>query len=138
MFSRGPKVRADKWLWYARFFKTRTLASTLCKSGKLRINSVRVGKASITVSVGDVLTFPKETDIRVIEVLSLGERRGSAPEAQTLYKDQAPITPASKVEKKIASIKDGGAVAVREVGSGRPTKAERRATEKLKGYGELD
>ena len=125
------KIRADKWLWYARFFKTRTLASQLCKSGKLRINGERVSKASVTVQVGDVLTFPKVNDIKVVKLLALGERRGPAVEAQTLYEDKSPIVP-SKAEMLEKSLKEGASV-YRESGAGRPTKAERRATDKLMG-----
>ncbi len=125
------KIRADKWLWYARFFKTRTLASQLCKSGKLRVNGERVSKASVTVQVGDVLTFPKVNDIKVVQLLALGERRGPAPEAQSLYDDQSPATP-TKAEEQEKAIK-GGKPVYRETGAGRPTKAERRATDKLMG-----
>tara|TARA_R110002096_G_scaffold57191_1_gene145257 strand:+ start:991 stop:1392 length:402 start_codon:yes stop_codon:yes gene_type:complete len=125
------KIRADKWLWYARFFKTRTLASQLCKSGKLRINGERVSKASVTVQVGDVLTFSKVNDIKVVQLLALGERRGPATEAQTLYDDQSPAMP-TKAEAQEKSIKEGASV-IRETGAGRPTKAERRATDKLMG-----
>lgn len=125
------KIRADKWLWYARFFKTRTLASQLCKSGKLRVNGERVSKASVTIQVGDVLTFPKVNDIKVVELLALGERRGPATEAQDLYEDQSLSAP-SKAEVQEKALKEGSGVH-RETGAGRPTKAERRATDKLMG-----
>ena len=130
------KIRADKWLWQARFFKTRTLASKLCRSGKMRVNGVRVTKASITIVIGDVLTFPQERNIRVVELLALGERRGPAPEAQALYDDQSPAVLSVPEARKLAA--QSGAVAIRDAGAGRPTKAERRATEKLKGEGGLD
>ncbi|MEX0298708.1 MAG: RNA-binding S4 domain-containing protein, partial [Kordiimonas sp.] len=100
------KIRADKWLWYARFFKTRTLASQLCRSGKLRVNGERVSKASVTVQVGDVLTFPKVNDIKVVQLLALGERRGPASEAQSLYDDQSPATP-TKAEEREKAAKEG-------------------------------
>lgn len=125
------KIRADKWLWYARFFKTRTLASQLCRSGKLRVNGERVSKASVTVQVGDVLTFPQVNDIKVVQLLALGERRGPAPEAQSLYDDQSPATP-TKAEEREKAAKEGAPM-YRETGAGRPTKAERRATDKLMG-----
>lgn len=120
-------LRIDKWLWYARFFKSRTLASKLCASGKLRRNSELIGKAHATLKEGDVLTFPKENDIRVIRVVALGTRRGPASEAQALYEDLEP--PEAKPKKK-AELSSG--VAVREAGAGRPTKAERRAIDKLR------
>ena len=121
--------RLDKWLWYARFFKSRSLATRFCHSGRLRINGTVIRKAHLNVHVGDVLTFPKAEDIRVVEIVELGRRRGPAPEAQALYKDLAPPeAPAVKRAKKAAS-----ANAVREPGSGRPTKRERRDLDKLRG-----
>ncbi|MBV1900780.1 MAG: RNA-binding S4 domain-containing protein [Kordiimonadaceae bacterium] len=130
------KIRVDKWLWQARFFKTRTLASKLCRSGKMRVNGERVTKASVAIAIGDVLTFPQKRAIRVVELLALGERRGPAPEAQALYDDQSPVVLTVSEAKKMAA--QTGAVAIRDAGAGRPTKAERRATEKLKGEGDLD
>jgi len=75
--------RLDKWLWYARFFKSRSLATKFCASGKLRVNEVVVKKAHYALKVGDVLTFPKGPYIRVVQVVALGARRGPAVEAQT-------------------------------------------------------
>jgi ribosome-associated heat shock protein Hsp15 len=90
-------IRIDKWLWFARFFKTRGLSAKLVNGGHLRVNAVRVAKASYSVGVGDVLTFPQADSVRVIEIADLGERRGPAPEAQTLYKDLLPVVPKEKV-----------------------------------------
>ena len=81
-FFDGERLRVDKWLWHARFFKSRTLSAKLAASGKLRVNREVVRKSGYTVKPGDVLTFPKGTDIRVIEIVGLGERRGPAAEAQ--------------------------------------------------------
>ncbi len=80
-------IRLDKWLWYARFFKTRTLAGEIAGSGKVRLNGQRVTKAAQTVRPGDVLTFPQARRIRVIRIEAVGERRGPAGEAATLYAD---------------------------------------------------
>lgn len=80
-------LRVDKWLWQARFFKTRALAADLAESGHLRINGQPTRKPGAGVGTGDVLTFPQGTRIRVIRILGLGERRGPATEAQTLYLD---------------------------------------------------
>ena len=80
-------LRIDKWLWQARFFKTRSLAAKLVQSGKLRINGDLISKPARNVSAGDVLTFPQELETRVIEIVELGTRRGPAPEAQILYTD---------------------------------------------------
>ena len=88
--------------------------------GKLRVNREVVRKSGYTVKPGDVLTFPKGKDIRVIEIVGLGERRGPAAEAQTLYRDLSPPQPKQRTE----------AVAKRDQGAGRPTKNERRAIRK--------
>ncbi|WP_340150728.1 RNA-binding S4 domain-containing protein [uncultured Sneathiella sp.] len=119
-------IRVDKWLWYARFFKSRSLAAKLVQSRKLRINSVVTTKASATVKAGDVLTFAQARNIRVIRIVNIGTRRGPAPEAQTLYEDLAP--PQQKEDKADPAPMP---VAKREAGAGRPTKAERRALDKL-------
>ena len=91
-----------------------------------------VRKAHLGVRTGDVLTFPKGRDIRVVRVVGLGTRRGPATEAQTLYDDLEPPEPSGKREH------DEGrpsAAARRERGSGRPTKRERRDTDRLKRRG---
>ena len=121
----GVKIRLDKWLWHARFFKTRSIASKICKGGKVRINGEHAVKASSTVQPGDVLTFPQANDIKVIKVLAPGVRRGPAVEAQNLYEDLTP--------KKLESEKTfrPALPGKREDGAGRPTKAERRAIDKL-------
>jgi ribosome-associated heat shock protein Hsp15 len=114
-----PGLRIDKWLWQARFFKTRSLAAKLVQSGKLRLNGDLISKPSRMVSEGDVLTFPKALDTRVIEVRALGTRRGPAPEAQGLYCDLAPP------ERKPAFTASPNA-------AHRPTARERRAIQKFK------
>lgn len=80
-------IRLDKWLWQARFFKTRALASKLCAAGRVRIDGERVTKAHAAIRLGHVLTFPQARDIRVVRVVALGARRGPAAEARTLYED---------------------------------------------------
>lgn len=120
-------LRIDKWFWYARFFKSRTLANTFCGSGKLRINGQVTHKANQSLRVDDILTFPLNQHVRVIKVVMLGTRRGPAAEAQSLYEDLDPPVPMKKKDK----IKTG--VAVREAGTGRPTKTDRRALDKLRG-----
>jgi ribosome-associated heat shock protein Hsp15 len=81
------KIRLDKWLWHARFFKTRTLASRVVKSGTLRINGIKIRKGSSLTKLGDFLSFPKDNQIRTVQVLSLSDSRRSASEAITLYLD---------------------------------------------------
>jgi ribosome-associated heat shock protein Hsp15 len=119
-----PGLRLDKWLWHARFFKTRSLASQYCLSGRLRVNGVPTAKAHYAARVGDVLTFPLGDDIRVVKIVALGERRGPAPEAQTLYEDLTVRTPRRETA-------DDDSPAAREPGAGRPTKSDRRAIDRL-------
>ena len=82
--------RIDKFLWFARFTKSRTLAATIVSAGRVRINGERCEKPSSTVKIGDVLTFPAGAQVRVIKVINGGERRGPASEARLLYEDLTP------------------------------------------------
>ncbi len=77
--------RLDKWLWYARLAKSRSIAAKLIEEGCIRVNRQRVVKASAPVKCGDVLTATIHGSVRVIEIRSLGERRGPASEAHELY-----------------------------------------------------
>ena len=86
----APALRLDKWLWQARFCKTRALAADLIEAGSVRVNGTRVSRPGRDVTSGDVLTFPQGTRIRVVRILALGLRRGPAPEAQALYIDLDP------------------------------------------------
>ena len=116
------KIRVDKWLWHARFFKSRSLAGEAVAN--LRINGEPVDKPSQNVRPGDVLTFAKEGYIRVIQVDAIGARRGPATEAQALYTDLDPPQPRSRdtIPQQ----------ATREAGAGRPTKRERREIDALR------
>lgn len=120
-------LRLDRWLWYARFFKSRSLAAKLCAGNRVRINRRIVTKASATVKVDDVLTFPLGPHIRVIKVLDLGTRRGPAAEAATLYEDLAP--PVRALRDASANVQESGS---RDAGAGRPTKRERRKLDRLR------
>jgi ribosome-associated heat shock protein Hsp15 len=111
-------LRLDKWLWHARFCKSRTLAAKLAEAGKVRIAGAPIFKAHYGVKPGDILTFPLGPHIRTVRILALGERRGPAPEAQRLYEDLAP--PPAR------------AAAPASTGP-RPTKADRRAIDRLRG-----
>lgn len=113
------KIRLDKWLWQARFFKTRSLSAKAVQGGHCRVNGVPVAKPAYMVAPGDVLTFPQARDVRVIRVVALGERRGPAPEAQALYEDLAPPEPRER--QPDVPRYDGG---------GRPTKKDRRQYDK--------
>ncbi|MFT3810984.1 MAG: RNA-binding S4 domain-containing protein [Micropepsaceae bacterium] len=78
-------MRLDKWLWCARFYKTRGLAAEICAAGRIRVNGQATDKAHYAVKIGDRLTLPQGSRVRVIEVLAHAERRGPATEAATLY-----------------------------------------------------
>ena len=123
-------LRLDKWFWYARFIKSRSLATKLCNSGKVRVNGSLIKKAHQSVAPGDVLTFPVGPNIRVIKIIKLGNRRGPAKEAQALYEDLQPIDQiAKKTDATLAP-----EPAKRERGLGRPTKVQRRAIERFMGW----
>ncbi len=121
-------IRIDKWLWFARFFKTRTLAQGFVASGKVRLNEVRIEKPSETVKPGDVLTFVRGPHVRVIEVAACGTRRGPATEAVTLYKDLSPPPERRELDPDAPA-----PTGRRDAGAGRPTKRERRAIDRLMG-----
>ena len=114
--------RIDRWLWFARFFKSRTFATKLCSQNRVRINKNRVKKASASIKVGDILTFPQGKDIRVVRVTALGERRGPSSDALKLYED---LTPTSTSQ----ALKEGKYH--RSSNNSRPTKRERRALERF-------
>ncbi|MGO4523367.1 RNA-binding S4 domain-containing protein [Microvirga sp. 2MCAF35] len=84
---REDRQRLDKWLWFARFAKTRTLAAKLVTGGFVRLNGLRTDNAAKAVAVGDVITLALARTTLVVRVESLGERRGPAPEARQLYID---------------------------------------------------
>lgn len=84
------RIRIDKWLWQARFFKTRTLAAEVVGAGRLRLNGAKMDKPGRAVGAADVLTFPQGGRIRVVRVLAAGTRRGPAGEARLLYADLDP------------------------------------------------
>lgn len=118
------KQRLDKWLWQARFFKTRTLAAKIVSSGHVRVNSTRAGKPAQMISPGDVLTFAQAGDVRVIQIEALGSRRGPAPEAQSLYSDLHPPKPRDSEESREIVARNP-----RFEGKGRPTKRTRRQSD---------
>ena len=107
------KIRLDKWLWQARFFKTRTLAAKQVSAGHVRVNGIRVAKPAHSIGPDDVLTFAQARRIRVVRVVAPGQRRGPAVEAQTLYLDLSP--PAEDVPAN-----------PRYEGKGRPSGRDRR------------
>ena len=131
MSTEALRIRVDKWLWFARFFRTRGKATELVNSGTVRINGTRISKASANIGPGDVLTFPQGKTVRVIRVDAVGTRRGPAPEAQTLYTDLEPPVPPSETaqdERHTAPMDP----ARREPGAGRPTGKHRREIDALR------
>jgi ribosome-associated heat shock protein Hsp15 len=112
--------RLDKWLWFARLTKSRTVAAAEVAGGKIKVNRVTVTKASHTIKPGDVITSRISKNIRVLRVVAPGTRRGPAPEARLLYEDLSPPPPAR------GEAAPSRAWAERAAGSGRPTKRERR------------
>jgi ribosome-associated heat shock protein Hsp15 len=126
---RDDRQRIDRWLWHARLVRTRTAAAELAESGRVRLNGDRVTASSRAVKPSDVLTVALGGQVKILKVLGLSERRGGAPDAQALYEDLSP--PAAPRERK----QDDPPVAEREPGSGRPTKRERRALEKMRQRG---
>ena len=97
-------IRLDKWLWQARFFKSRTFAARLCAEGRVRVDGVPVDKAHYALRVGSVLTFPQMRRIRVVRVLALGERRGPAAEARALYDDLTDAPPVPRPTAFVAAL----------------------------------
>lgn len=118
-----PKIRIDKWLWYARVLKTRSLASKFVQGGNLRVNSNKVSSASYGLKVDDVLTIAIHERIRILKVAALGTRRGPAPEAALLYKDMTPME-----EKNNAKVRLPRAPSPER----RPDKRERRKIDQFK------
>lgn len=86
----GERLRVDKWLWYARFAKTRGVAQALAVSGHVRVNRAKIDSASHPLKIGDVLTIALPRGVVVVRVDAFGTRRGPASEARTLYSDLTP------------------------------------------------
>ena len=121
------KERLDKFLFFSRALKSRTLAQKVIETGAIRVNSEKTDRSDHKVGAGDVLTMSLHGRIVVWRILDAGTRRGPAAEAQGLYEDLSP--PA--LPKAELSPYDA-AIAPRGDGAGRPTKKERRETDKLR------
>ncbi|MEQ1900388.1 MAG: RNA-binding S4 domain-containing protein [Devosia sp.] len=118
------KQRLDKWLFFSRAVKSRTLAQKLIEGGAVRVNAERTMHTDHQVGTGDVLTMVLFDRLRVWRVLDPGLRRGPASEAAMLYEDISPAPlPRTQASPVFAS---------REPGAGRPTKKERRQTDRLR------
>jgi ribosome-associated heat shock protein Hsp15 len=118
----GESVRLDKWLWAARVFKTRSIAADACDGGKVDVNE-QAAKPARALRLGDMIhvSLPQGRR-RILKVTALGERRGPATVARTLFED---LTPPEPPRVRLAR------PARREPGAGRPTKRERREIDRL-------
>lgn len=120
------RQRIDKWLFFARVVKSRSLAAKLVQAGRVRVNREKAGQAAHPVKPGDVLTINLDRRVIVLRIVAAGARRGPFEEARTLYADMTPQPAPNE-----AALPDAVAP-LREAGSGRPTKKERREMEKFR------
>jgi ribosome-associated heat shock protein Hsp15 len=120
------RQRIDKWLWHARVVRTRQAAAALAASGHVRINAQRIDAASRPVKPGDVVTVALDRAVRVLKVVGFAERRGSADDVRALCEDILP-------DPRPPEGDSAPAPAVRDRGTGRPTKRDRRALDRFAG-----
>lgn len=123
MADSAERQRLDKWLWFARVVKTRTLAARLVTEGGVRINQAKADAASKAVKPGDVLTIALERDVRVLKVLAPGASRRPYEQARLLYEDLTPPRAPKEIMPAIPGL--------RAPGSGRPTGRDRREMDRL-------
>ena len=121
------KLRLDKWLWAARFFKTRSLAKQAIEGGKVHLQGQRV-KVSKEIAVGDCLTIRQGWDVKEITICALSDQRRGAPEASLLYEESAESI--SQREQTAAARKAAGGMLHRP--ERRPTKKQRRQIHRFK------
>ena len=114
------EMRLDKWLWAARFFKSRTLAAAACEGGKVDLNE-QAAKPSRALRPGDLLRITLPRGKRIVRVALLSERRGPGAQAALLYED---LTPPPREARVLPPV-------IRPRGLGRPTKRERRLIDRL-------
>jgi ribosome-associated heat shock protein Hsp15 len=121
------RQRIDKWLWHARVVRTRSAAAELVTSGLVRLNRERVTACSRQVRTDDVITIALDRQVRILKVAGFAERRGDAETGRALYADLTPLPSPADDSPKLAA---------REPGSGRPTKRDRRAIDRLQDDGD--
>ncbi|SDU24866.1 RNA-binding S4 domain-containing protein [Halopseudomonas salegens] len=126
------KVRLDKWLWAARFFKTRNLAKAAIEGGKVQCQGERC-KPSKEPRLGDLLTIRQGFDNREVEVLALSGQRRGAPEAQLLYRE----TEASMQRREAAAAQRKAMGAGAVISEQRPTKKQRRQIHRFRDQRDL-
>jgi ribosome-associated heat shock protein Hsp15 len=122
--------RLDKWLWFARIAKTRTLAAALVTEGKIRVNGDKAAKPAHILKIGDGVTVVMRQRVRILKVIGFVARRGSAEVAKTTVEDMTPPPPRPEMSPASTS------PAQREPGSGRPTKRQRREMDRFKAQSE--
>jgi len=122
--TEAGRVRFDKWLWAARFYRTRGLAAHAIDAGQARLNDDRV-KPGHPVRRGDQVSVRKESTVWTVDVSGVADRRGSATEAATLYVEK----PESKAAREEDALRRRAAAAAEPRSTGRPTKRERRKLE---------
>ncbi|MEO7986578.1 MAG: S4 domain-containing protein [Gemmatimonadales bacterium] len=123
-----PRVRLDKWLWAARFYKTRALASEAIGGGKVQVNGDRAKRAR-GLHVGDELTVRQQPYEYRVVVRELSDRRGPAAEAAKLYEEH----PESRAAREVVALQLKSMHSAFVPEKGRPTKRDRREIEKLRG-----
>jgi len=125
--------RIDKWLWHARIVRTRTLATNLVNSGKVRVDRRRFSRASQTVRLGHIVTAPQGRQIKSLKIIGFAGRRVPASQVTHLYEDPSPAPGEQKsANAKERHIDPHPVPAQREAGAGRPSKRDRRLIEKLR------
>jgi ribosome-associated heat shock protein Hsp15 len=127
MSNPPDKVRLDKWLWAARFFKTRSLAKKAIEGGKVHCNGAR-SKSSREIEVGYVLEIRQGWDEKTIVVNALSDKRGSAPQALLLYEE----SPESIKKRELNAEQRKAQRAMQPVSEGKPTKLDRRKIHRFK------
>lgn len=123
--EKPQKQRIDKWLFFTRVVKSRSLAAKLAAGGHVRVNGNKIDQAAYGIKIDDVLTIKLDRRILIYRVLDCGERRGPAAEARLLYEVISPPPTPPTIPLNAARIQ-------RDAGTGRPTKRDRRLTDKLR------
>lgn len=128
----ADRQRLDRWLWHARVVKTRDLAKSLIEGGHVRVDRQPETKAGHAVKLGQTLTIVLPARVRVLKITGFVERRGSAEVAARLYEDLSPPPPPRDPRPETIDL------ASRAPGAGRPTKRDRRATDRLTDFEDDD
>ena len=118
--SSNLSQRIDKWLWHARFYKTRSIAQKQVATGKIRVDREKISSPSRKVSAGNVLTITRDRDVKIIEILGIADKRGPYSEAQLLYNDMSPPKPEKQKQEQTKESMS------RIQSEGRPTKHQRK------------